>query len=139
MEKFGCECDFTKCEHFNTVDYKIILSIDSSYYGGVFDKIIEHLGNNDQLHAYLGFHVFGEKEGRYPISVCGKQEGEYFIRGNDVSMEVKGNPTVYNHKVHPLNHLYWQNSTIIKRGDIKVIAAVERRAKFDHSHYILVH
>lgn len=54
-------------------------------------------------------------------------------------MEVNGNSFLYEHDVHPLNNLYNKNSMKITYNGVKIIAAVEKRAQFSDSDYVLVH
>lgn len=144
MRLFQCSCPIAECEHIvlteddkhnkDKVDPDILLSIDSSYYPTVYDFIVKYLVNNQDKTAYLAFHVFDEAVKHSTITIAGSTEGEYSIYKDNVKMRVYGNPCVYEHKIHPLNDLYWQSAVLKDRIYFTVVKA----ASFEHSKYLLV-
>lgn len=68
------------------------------------------------------------------INVAGDTEGWYYLQGNQVTMQVYGNPCQYTHKLHALNCLYSQ-STVVMNG---CFFAVVKCADFGSSKYLLV-
>lgn len=138
--RWACSCNVVDCKHIaHTPDQSglvadVYLSIDSSYYDGVFDEICSLVLKHDKQ-AFLAFHAFDITNlGRHDITVAGTTEGWYYLDSKTVEMQVFGNPCSYKHKIHPLNDLFY-TSTCVKNG---VYFAVIKCADFGTSKYLLV-
>lgn len=138
--RWACSCSVTECKHIAHEPNQpglvadVYLSIDSSYYDGVFEEICKLVTKHDKQ-AFLAFHAFDiANTGRHNLVVAGNTEGWYNLTRDTVEMQVFGNPCSYKHKIHPLNDLYY-TSTCVKNG---VFFAVIKCADFGTSKYLLV-
>lgn len=127
----GCECFFQDCQHYKQCDY--LLSVDSSYYDGVFEKIC-NVVSTENMNAFLILNVFNDKLDKSQIIVNDTLQGCYEIKDNIVYMQVIGNSQVYNHRLSPINALYYTDSIAMNNCAFYVT----ERVKYSNVHYICV-
>lgn len=131
----NCKCRIQECTHIEQFKPDVFLSVDSTYYEGVLDQIFTQAING--ISTFAIFNVFDIKNKIAPI-ICNKvKQGCYIIENNNVTMQVIGNPTPYQHPIHMFNDLYTKDYLYHTVGTQTIKIMKIREFDFGSMKYVL--
>jgi hypothetical protein len=111
-----------RCYHCRSTKYDVITSIDSIYYDGVLDEIVQQAAStNFEAVGYVAFNDYDHARKKYGLTgQAADGESTYKIVGDRVTVHVEGNNLApYSHKfLQTGGELSWRYSQLIFKGSV---------------------